>query len=114
MTAEECKKEYAEFLRDDFRFSKALQHVLKGWVFSCEHYLSNERMNRIAWLGQAAMCFETGIGKFFCGGYFLLTPDEQTHADEVALVALNQWLREHGYNELTLQQAASKTQADLY
>lgn len=114
MNIEECKALYAEFLRDTPRFAKALQYILAYWKNSCEHYLSNERMNRIAWLGQAAMCFETRVSKFFCGGYFQLSDDEQKQADLTALDALNQWLRGRGEAELTLEQAASKTQADLY
>ena len=34
------------------------QTVIVEWVNSCEHYLSNFAMNRIAWVGQAAMCYD--------------------------------------------------------
>jgi len=114
MTTEDCKAAYADFLRDSDRFAHAATQVLLEWPNSCEHYLTNERMNRIAWVGQAAMCWETGVSKFFCGGYFLLTPDEQKEADEVALGALSVWMVENGHAPLTMEEAASKTQADLY
>ena len=114
LTTEQCKQMYAEFLADSDRFRKALQGVLMYWPNSCEHYLSNERMNRIAWLGQSAMCFETRVSKFFCGGYFLLPEEGQREADLVALEALNQWLAKRGEKTLTIEEAASKTQADLY
>lgn len=114
LTIDGCKHLYADFLMDDRRFSDALERVLSEWPNSCEHYLSNERMNRIAWLGQAAMCIETGVSKFFCGGYFLLSEDAQARADAVALNALNKWLNGRGEPELSMEEAASKTQADLY
>lgn len=114
LTIDDCKRMYAEFLSDDDRFSWALVRVINEWKNSCEHYLSNERMNRIAWLGQASMCIETRVSKFFCGGYFLLTKDQQNHADLVALDALNEWLTKNGHATLTIEEAASKTQADLY
>ena len=114
MTTDQCKQMYAEFLRDTHRFSAALYRVITEWKHSCEHYLTNERMNRIAWLGQASMCIETGVSKFFCGGYFLLSEDEQRIADETALIYLNKWLAANGYDTLTMEEAASKTQADLY
>ena len=114
MTTDECKEAYADFLSNTERFSNALARVLTEWPNSCEHYLTNERMNRIAWLGQAAMCIETRVSKFFCGGYFKLTEEQRLEADKTALVYLNKWLVANGHATLTLEQAASKTQADLY
>ena len=61
MSDDECRKAYAAFLSSLPKFRKGLKKVLKQWVKSCEHYLTNERMNRIAWLGQAAACIEMGI-----------------------------------------------------
>lgn len=114
MGAQEAKDAYACFLSDTQRFSAALNRVITEWRYSCEHYLTNERMNRIAWLGQAAMCIETGVSKFFCGGYFLLSEHERQIADETALIYLNKWLEAYGHPSLTIEEAASKTQADLY
>lgn len=114
MTVPECKTAYRNFLADLTRFSKALDRVLAEWPNSSEHYLSNERMNRIAWLGQASMCIETRVSKFFCGGYFLLPEGKREAADLCALEALNKWLATRREAPLTLQEAASKTQADLY
>lgn len=60
LTIDDCKAMYADFLRDIPRFENAMVGVVATWKNSCEHYLTNERMNRIAWMGQAAMCFATG------------------------------------------------------
>lgn len=109
-----CKQAYAEFLADIPRFTAAMESVLREWPNSCEHYLSNERMNRIAWLGQSSMCHETGIASVFCGGYFLLTEEQRKAADEAALVILNHWLAKRGEPALSMEEAASKTQANLY
>jgi len=114
LSIEDCKQMYADFLADENRFAQALVGLINEWKNSCEHYLTNERMNRIAWLGQAAMCYATGVSKYFCGGYFKLTKEQQQKADEIALDALNLWLEQNGYEQLTMEQAASKTQADLY
>lgn len=114
LSNEECEAMYRDFLRDSKRFDAALTRVLAEWPRSCEHYLSNERMNRIAWLGQAAMCIDTGIPSCFRGGFNLLTENEQHVADNVALWALNLWLKTHGEQPLTMEQAQSKTKADLY
>lgn len=114
MTPKQATDEYAVFLRDLPRFERALRRVITEWVNSCEHYLTNENMNRIAWLGQASLCIETGIPAAFRGGFGKLSKAEQEAANLMALKYLNVWLAGRGENELTLETAASKTQADLY
>lgn len=114
MTIDQAKAAYAEFLADLDRFSEASERVITEWVYSSEHYLTNERMNRIAWIGQASMCIETGIGKFFCGGFFQLSDEQKNEANLVALKAMNRWMARNGYKPLTMAEAQSKTQADLY
>lgn len=71
-TKDEFEEIYKNFLSDLNKFETALNRVLSEWKNSCEHYLSNEKMNRIAWLGQASLCIETGIPSSFRTGYFLL------------------------------------------
>lgn len=114
MTVEECENAYRDFLADVPRFYEAMQRVVREWPNSCEHYLTNERMNRIAWFGQSAMCIETGIPSRFCGGYNLLTDQQKEDSDMAALYVLNEWLVAHGREALTWEQAQSKSKADLY
>lgn len=114
MTKTECEQAYRDFLSDEERFSDALEHVTREWKHSCEHYLTNTSMNRIAWLGQAAMCYATGIPAVFRSGFFLLTPIEQEIANEVALHYLNKWLVEHGREAVTMDEAYSGRQSDIY
>jgi hypothetical protein len=114
MTAQECRDAYAEFLRDLDRFRAGLEGVLTDWPISVEHYLTNERMNRIAWLGQAAMCHQTRIPRAFRSGFMLLTDAEQEAANLLALEYLNRFLAGRGEKALTIDEAQSKTGADLY
>jgi ParB-like chromosome segregation protein Spo0J len=107
MTADQCEKAYAEFLSNDELFRNALQGVIDNWINSCEHYLTNKAMNRIAWLGQASMCYATGIPSKFCSGFNLLTNEQQNHANELALEALNFWMRKYGRSEITMEEALS-------
>lgn len=110
----ECETEYAKLLKDHKAFRKALREVLSEWPNSCEHYLSNESMNRIAWLGQAALCIAKQIPSTMRGGFHWLTNEEKAAADAIALEYLNKWLKTHGEPELTMDEAASKTEANLY
>lgn len=114
MTPKEATHAYRDFLADIPRFERALERVTTEWVKSCEHYLSNDTMNRIAWLGQASMCIETRVPAAFRSGFNLLSKEQQRAADEAALRALNRWLVAHGDPELTLETAQSRTVANLY
>jgi len=115
LTEPRMKTMYADFLRDIPRFQKAMDGVIADWPNSTEHNLSNERMNRIAWLGQAAMCWDTGVPAAFCNGFSLLTKDEQERANLAALEHLNKWLASGGRPPLaTLKDAARTTQPELY
>jgi hypothetical protein len=114
LTSQECLEMYRDFLADIPRFNAAMIRVVSEWKNSCEHYLSNECMNRIAWLGQAAMCIETGVPAQFRGGYNLLTQEQKKLADDAALSALNLWMKNNCEQELDFESAQSKTQANLY
>jgi hypothetical protein len=114
LTKEQAESEYAGFLRDDAAFGAALVRVLEEWPASCEHYLSNENMNRIAWLGQASACLALGLPACFRGGFNRLTESEQAGANGLALEALNRWLASRGEAPHSLTTAASRTQANLY
>lgn len=114
MTQEDAQKAYRDFLRDLPRFESALERVVTDWRYSCEHYLSNETMNRIAWLGQAAMCYATKIPHAYRGGFNLLTETEQQVANEMALKWLNVWLTKQGEATLDLTGAKCKTKVELY
>lgn len=115
MTKEQCHEAYRSFLSDSAKFSAALAGVITEWKNSCEHYLTNSAMNRIAWLGQAAACYALGIPAEFRGGFSLLSGPEQETANEVALVALNQWMETNGRTALTMEEAYSgDRQSDIY
>lgn len=114
LTDDQCRDLYATFLRDLPAFEAAMAGTLRDWPNSCEHYLTNERMNRIAWLGQASMCYARGIPSIFSGGFQRLTEAEQDAANQAALVALNGWLAARGEAPVPLEKAMPDIKANLY
>lgn len=96
---DEARLQYKFFLRDLPRFESALKRILAEWPISCEQFLSNEHINRIAWLGQSSMCIETRIPACFRGGFRMLELGEQNTANTMALKYLNIWLRSQGEKE---------------
>lgn len=88
---ERAEKEYSKFLSDLDLFDKSIKRVFKEWSHSCEQFLTNEAINRIAWIGQSAMCIETGVPSVFRGGFKLLSEDQKILANTIALKNLSMW-----------------------
>ena len=115
VTKQQAEEAYRDFLGDDALFADALQHVITEWTHSCEHYLTNVAMNRIAYLGQAAACYALGLPAVFRSGFYLLPEDKQTRANEIALEYLNKWLAANGRAQVTMEEAYSyERQSDIY
>lgn len=115
MTKADCEERYRTMLSNIPEFSTALERVITEWKHSCEHYLTNAAMNRIAWLGQAALCWLHHIPSMFRSGFYLLTEEQQQRANETALYYLNIWLTRNGRQPATLEEAYSgDRQSDIY
>lgn len=111
---DECEIKYRNFLADDAAFRAALNGVISEWKHSCEHYLTNKAMNRIAYLGQAAACYAHGLPAVYCGGFQLLTTEKQNQANETALEYLNKWLEAQGRASVSMSEAMPSKQVDIY
>lgn len=91
---EELRQRYADFLSDADLFRSCIVRVMKEWPISCEHFLTKPG-NRIAWLGQAAMCIHTGVPRKHRAGFMLLSPEKQRSANEVARQELERYEAEN-------------------
>ena len=72
---------YAEFLEDYELFRKMMVRVSMEWPKSCEQFLTNPSINRIAWLGQAAMCLYSGVPSKYRTGFRLMSIENQERAN---------------------------------
>ena len=88
-------------------FEECLISVTSEWVNSCEHYLTNPAMNRIAWLGQASLSYKYQIPSKFCGGFNLLSDEEKDNANNLAYKYLCKWLENYDLPSVTLEEAMS-------
>lgn len=104
-TKEQCEKEYAEFLSNNKLFRKTLKQVITKWKNSCEHYLTNTAMNRIAWLGQASACYAKQLPSTYRAGFYLLSEKQQDRANKTALEYLNKWLKARGEKSVSMVEA---------
>lgn len=112
---EECEVLFKKVISDQNIFAKALDGLITNWKNSCEHYLTNKSMNRIAWLGQAAVCYETGVPARYSNAWFDIPEETRNEANNTALEYLNKWLVKNGMNEVDLAEALnSGRQIELY
>lgn len=87
-------------------FKKILKKVVDEWQYSCEHNLTNESMNKIAYLGQAACAYKYKISNDISReGYNNLTKKEKLEADKIAEKIYNRWLTRYLYNKEKSKQA---------
>lgn len=114
LSADVCRNLYASFVRDLVALETGMEGVLRDWPRSTEHNLTNERMNRIGWLHQAAVCYTLGIPAAFSGGLKQLTPAEQDAANQSALRLLNRWMVERGEQPIPMDKAMPDIKANLY
>lgn len=114
LTQEQGEERYRQFLADCEQFGAALSVVCAEWKHSCEHYLTNDRMNRVAWLGQASVAQALGIPSMCRGGYHALSDSQKYAADQLALKHLNEWLEQHGRSHVMLPDACGRTEVELY
>ena len=115
LTHEECENEYIKVLTDLNLFEEILSKIIVEWKYSCEHYLTNRSMNRIAWLGQAAVCYNSGVPSRYSGAWFKLTAEQQDKANMIAFKYLNIWLKNNNLDELEIGEALSiGRQTELY
>lgn len=114
-TNEQCEQEYVRILSNPDLFSSILEKLIVEWKYSCEHYLTNKSMNRIAWLGQASVCYLSGVPSSYSSAWFKLTDEQQKQANEVAYKYLNIWLKNNEINEASIDEAISiNRQVELY
>jgi ParB-like chromosome segregation protein Spo0J len=104
-TDEECEQLYINTLSDSDLFDSILSKVTTEWKYSCEHYLTNKYMNRIAWLGQASVCYHTGVPSKYSYAWFKIAEEKRDEANRIAHRHLNRWLNDHGQNDTELEEA---------
>ena len=115
MTKEECELEYAKLLTNENKFREILEKVITEWIYSCEHYLTNNSMNRIAWLGQASLSYYKNIPSEYRTGFYLLSEEQQEKANRIAHEYLNKWLRDHEFSEISFEDALQiNRQVEIY
>jgi ParB-like chromosome segregation protein Spo0J len=115
LSHEECENKFIEIMTNEKLFDKSLNRVINEWKYSCEHYLTNKAMNRIAWLGQAAVCISSGVPSRYSTAWSKLNKEQQNKANLIANKHLNIWLEKNKMQKLDLEDGLNiNRQIELY
>lgn len=103
----EIKEKYIQKVIELFNSEKLtreyMNKVIVEWHYSCEHNLTNESLNKIAYIGQAACCLYAGIpSTVTMEAWNLLKSEVQERADKQAEKVLNEWMYKNKFVQLCL------------
>lgn len=85
-----------EFTGNHIEYGKAMIRVINEWKFSCENTLTNESINRKAWIGHAACCIQYGWPEYLVRvAWGKLTERQQLLANNEAEKAIKLWELNH-------------------
>jgi|TARA_R110000822_G_scaffold116149_2_gene248011 hypothetical protein len=82
---------------------KYMNKVIEEWVLSCEHNLTNESMNKIAYIGQGACCLYGNVpSTITMECWRLLSTDVQERSNLLALSVIKKWNNKNKNKQLCL------------
>lgn len=78
--------------------------VINEWTYSCEHNLTNDSLNKIAYIGQGACCLYAGVpSTITMEAWSLLTNEVKERSNKIALEVINEWENNNKYIQLCLK-----------
>lgn len=73
-------------------YGRYMRKVIKLWLYSCAHNLSNMSINRQAWIGHAACCLAIGCPEDITRlAWHELSTKQQDDANNQADIAIEKW-----------------------
>lgn len=89
-----------EFTGDHYLYGKYMKKVTEEWIFSCENALTDENINRRAWIGHAACAMALSCPQDItrkAWGY--LTDEQRFLANKEADAAIRLWEKHYIKNK---------------
>ena len=92
------------FFNDENLTREFMYKVVDEWENSCEHNFTNESMNKIAYLGQSAVCLWNGIpNTVTMEAWSLLSKDVQIRSNNIATEVIEYWKNKYKNKQLCLK-----------
>ena len=82
-----------QFTGDATLYGSFMLRVIEEWPTACEHNLTNEGMNRLAWIGHAATCLAIQCPEYITRkAWSFLTQQQRDDANAQAENAVQLWV----------------------
>lgn len=89
-------QEAIEFTGNAERYGSAMREVIEAWPRTMLNSLTNNSINKRAFLGHCAVCFKLGICESTTRAAWKQLTDQQRYdADKVAQETIDKWLQEY-------------------
>ena len=97
------KEKIIEMFNSEQKTLENMRNVINNWTYSCEHNLTNNSVNKIAYLGQCACCFYCGApNTITMECWSMLTNEVKVRANKNAEQVLSEWKINNKYIQLCL------------
>lgn len=81
-----------EFTGNARLYGEYMMKAIEQWPMSCEHNLTDQSMNKQAWVGHAACCIALGCPEDITReAWHYLTQEQQDEANAMADLAIAKW-----------------------
>lgn len=93
-------KDIVCFFSNKHETEKYMSLVTKKWIFSCRHNLTNNSINKVAYLGQSAVNLKFGYPSTITMEAWSSVPKEfQNIANNIANKIIKTWTKSHCQNQ---------------
>jgi hypothetical protein len=93
---EELIQKVIDMFNDEQSTTLYMNRVIGEWKFSCEHNLSNDSLNKIAYIGQGACCLYGNVPSDVTKeAWGRLSEEVQNRSNNIAKEVLNKWLENY-------------------
>lgn len=91
LTKEENEKLYMSYFDNTKKFERDMRKITRKWKHSCEHFLLNPTINRVAWIGQACVYVDRGVPRKYKYSYNMLSTEVKNRNNEAAKRFINEF-----------------------
>lgn len=87
--------EIISFIGNHTAYGKSMLKAVKFWKYSCENFLTNVSINRLAYIGHAGCCIEKGYPEYLVRrAWKLLNENQRYLANKEAEKAVKIWIQQ--------------------
>lgn len=103
--AKRLLSEAVTFTRNAALYGSFMIRVVAEWRYSCEHHLTDENINRKAWVGHAATALAIGCPEYLTrSAWGQLSQKQQDDANAQAQNAIDTWVKNHAAQNKAIHQ----------